>query len=229
MRVRRLDCRTAGLPKGYRFMNPYPFLGRVFLLYGRERKNMTTRRDGQGGFMLLEVLIAAVVIVVLVLAFIGGIVASFMADASSHNTNTSVNVARQTIEEVLELSFGDILTRARYAPVCVDLNSLHRRRLDMYANRTFTDALAGHASGVSPAPLPTVDEPLPYERYRALGTITPVAVLLVVLGSFLVWWRRQMKHAAGPKAQLLRLRKHCHARTCARRLETHVKLIPHHR
>ncbi len=88
---------------------PVPFPGTGFLLYGRERRNMTIRRDGQGGFTLLEVLIAAVVIVVLVLAFIGGIVASFMADASSHNTNASVNVARRTTEEVLELSFGDIL------------------------------------------------------------------------------------------------------------------------
>ena len=130
---------------------------------------------------------------------------------------------------MLELLFEDILARARHAPVRVDLNSLHRRRLDMYANRTFTDALAGHASGVSPAPLPTVDEPLPYERYRALGTIAPVAILLVVLGSFLVWWRRQMKHAAGPRAQLLQLRKRRHARARTRRLETHVKLIPHRR
>ena len=63
----------------------------------------------QNGVSLLEVLIAAVVVVVLVLAFLGSVVASFMADASSHNSNASVNVARQTMEEILELSFQDVL------------------------------------------------------------------------------------------------------------------------
>lgn len=70
---------------------------------------MRLTRDGQRGFSLLEVLIAAVVVVVLVLSFLGSVVASFMADAASHNVNSSVNVARQTVEEVLELSFTDVL------------------------------------------------------------------------------------------------------------------------
>ena len=70
---------------------------------------MWRRLNRQNGFSLLEVLIAAVVVVVLVLAFLGSVVASFMVDSSSHNSNASVNVARQTMEEVLELSFQDVL------------------------------------------------------------------------------------------------------------------------
>ena len=70
---------------------------------------MKSTRDGQRGFSILEVLIAAVVVVLLVLAFLGSVVASFMADISSHNTNGSVNVARQTVEELFELSFSDVL------------------------------------------------------------------------------------------------------------------------
>lgn len=120
-----------------------------------------------------------------------------------------------------------ILAQARHAPVRIDLNSLRRRRLDMYANRIFTDALAGHALGVSPVPIPIVDEPLPSERSRSLRTVVPVAILVVTLGCFLIWWRRQMKHAAGPTAQLLQFRKRRHARARAGEVETHVKLTSH--
>jgi len=70
---------------------------------------MHRRRSPEAGFTLLEVLIAAVVVVVLALAFLGSVVASFMADTGSHNSNAAVNAARQTMEEVMELAFGDVL------------------------------------------------------------------------------------------------------------------------
>lgn len=70
---------------------------------------MSANRGIEGGFTLLEVMIAAVVVVILLLGFVGSVVASFMADTGSHNTDTAVNVARQTMEEVMEVSFEDVL------------------------------------------------------------------------------------------------------------------------
>jgi Tfp pilus assembly protein PilV len=70
---------------------------------------MFHRCGNEAGFALLEVMIAAVVVVVLLLGFLGSVVASFLADAGSRSTNDAVNVARQTMEEALELTFQDVL------------------------------------------------------------------------------------------------------------------------
>ena len=70
---------------------------------------MSGLRKHEGGFTLLEVMIAAVVVVILVPAFLGSIVASFLADAGGRSTDGAVNTARQTMEEVLGLSFQDVL------------------------------------------------------------------------------------------------------------------------
>lgn len=66
-------------------------------------------RPAQKGTSLIEVMIAAVVVVILALAFMGSVTASFMADASSHSVNGAMNVARATMEESIELSFADLL------------------------------------------------------------------------------------------------------------------------
>lgn len=63
----------------------------------------------ESGLSLLEVLIAAAVLVILALAFLGNIVAAALGGAGNLNTNQAVNVARQTMEEVLETPFLDTL------------------------------------------------------------------------------------------------------------------------
>ena len=63
----------------------------------------------ESGFSLLEVMISGVVVVILALAFFGSVVGSFLADAGSQSTNAAVNLARQTMEEAVELSFLDAM------------------------------------------------------------------------------------------------------------------------
>ena len=70
---------------------------------------MRTGKCNQNGFSLLEVMIAAVVVVVLVLAFMKSMVGTFLADSSSRNSSASVNLARNAMEEIVELAFDDVL------------------------------------------------------------------------------------------------------------------------
>ena len=91
-------------------MSPYPFAGAgfVFVRLVAEGKMLSIRAREQG-FSLLEALIAAVVVVILLLGFMGSVVGSFLADAGSRNTGLAVNVARQTMEEAVELDYADAL------------------------------------------------------------------------------------------------------------------------
>jgi prepilin-type N-terminal cleavage/methylation domain-containing protein len=89
--------------------NPQPFRERVLLLYGGRENGMQEALKDERGFSLLEVLIAAVVVVILLMAFLGSVVASFLADAGSQNSNSAVNLARKTMEEVMGVPFQDAL------------------------------------------------------------------------------------------------------------------------
>lgn len=122
-----------------------------------------------------------------------------------------------------------ILAEARHTPVRVDADSLHRRRLRMYAGTTYAESMGGQPVSATPTLPPAVGEEAAPEAAPAWGRAVAIALPVVVFGSFLIWWRRQMKHAAGPKAQLLDLRKRRHQRVQAKRVGSHITLTPHRR
>ena len=67
------------------------------------------RRGSNAGFSLIEVMIAAVILVILALGLAGSLGAAFMADASARNTATSTNAAQQLMEELQGLDYADVL------------------------------------------------------------------------------------------------------------------------
>lgn len=100
-----------------------------------------------------------------------------------------------------------ILAQAKHAPVRVDAHSLYRRRLDMYAGRSYTESLVGQPVSVTPTVLAVAAPEAPTETSRDWKTIVAISLPLVVFGGFFIWWRRQMKHAADSRAQLIDLRR----------------------
>lgn len=63
--------------------------------------------DGQKGFTLLELTIAAVILVILLMTFLSTLTSSFLADNVAVTTNACRATAERLMEEVLDLSFGD--------------------------------------------------------------------------------------------------------------------------
>lgn len=68
-----------------------------------------TRRKVQGGFTLLELMVAAVVMSIVFMGFLSAITASFMATNMANTASKSQATARRLMEEALELQYGDIL------------------------------------------------------------------------------------------------------------------------
>jgi len=68
-----------------------------------------TAHSSEAAYTLLEVMVAAVIVVILALGLAGSMGAAFMADASARNTAASVHAAQQTLEELQQLDYGDVL------------------------------------------------------------------------------------------------------------------------
>jgi prepilin-type N-terminal cleavage/methylation domain-containing protein len=65
------------------------------------------RRDA--GFSLLEVMIAAVVVVILAMGLASSMGSAFMADNAARGAAASTNACQQTLEELQQLAYGDVL------------------------------------------------------------------------------------------------------------------------
>ena len=63
----------------------------------------------QRGFTLLELMIAAVILVILFMGFMSSLTSSFLADVSSNIANSSRANAERLMEESLDLSYEDCL------------------------------------------------------------------------------------------------------------------------
>ena len=63
----------------------------------------------QRGFTLLELMIAAVILVILFMGFMSSLTSSFLADVSSNIANSSRANAERLMEESLDLSYSDCL------------------------------------------------------------------------------------------------------------------------
>ena len=100
-----------------------------------------------------------------------------------------------------------VLAQAAHEPVMVDVNALHERRLAMYDGASYTEGMTGHASLI---PVLLLQVPtssiVPDESSHVWGWIVAAGVLAICFGSFLIWWRRQMKYAVTPSSQIVRLR-----------------------
>ena len=121
-----------------------------------------------------------------------------------------------------------ILAQAGHAPVLVEVDSLRRRRLDMYAGTTYTESLTGRMPTAPRTVLPVVSQAAP-ERSRGWGTALAIAVPMLMFVGCLVWWRRQMKYASAFSTQLLELRQRRHAQARRERRRSHIKLVPRRR
>ena len=65
--------------------------------------------DRQKGFTLLELMIAAVILVVLFMAFLSTLTGSFLADTTATTANTARATAERLMEEILDLAYDDTL------------------------------------------------------------------------------------------------------------------------
>lgn len=65
--------------------------------------------DRQKGFTLLELMIAAVILVLLFMAFLSTLTGSFLADTTATTANNARATAERLMEETLDLSYGDCL------------------------------------------------------------------------------------------------------------------------
>jgi len=73
------------------------------------RETPMRRREDQSGFTLIEVMIAAVVVVILALGLASSMGAAFMADAAARNAAVSTQAAQQVMEELQGLAWADVL------------------------------------------------------------------------------------------------------------------------
>ena len=69
----------------------------------------TACHDRDNGYSLLEVMIAAMVVVVLAMGLAGSMGAAFLADAAARDTATATHACQQVMEELEELDYGDVL------------------------------------------------------------------------------------------------------------------------
>gem|GEM_PF-3661902 len=74
---------------------------------GKGRMMRGVRRDA--GFSLLEVMIAAVVVVILAMGLASSMGSAFMADNAARGAAASTNACQQTLEELQQLAYGDVL------------------------------------------------------------------------------------------------------------------------
>jgi hypothetical protein len=65
------------------------------------------RRDAASS--LLEVMIAAVVVVILALGLASSMGSAFLADTAARSVSASANACQQVLEELQELDYGDVL------------------------------------------------------------------------------------------------------------------------
>jgi prepilin-type N-terminal cleavage/methylation domain-containing protein len=65
------------------------------------------RRDA--GFSLLELMIAAVVVVILAMGLASSMGSAFMADNAARGAAASTNACQQTLEELQQMAYGDVL------------------------------------------------------------------------------------------------------------------------
>ena len=61
------------------------------------------------GFTLLEVMIAAVIVVILAMGLAASMGVAFMADSSARNTAASTHACQQVMEEMQQLDYSDVL------------------------------------------------------------------------------------------------------------------------
>jgi prepilin-type N-terminal cleavage/methylation domain-containing protein len=67
------------------------------------------RHRADGGFTLLELMIATVVMAIIFMGLISSITGSFLATGTANKATESQAIARQMLEEAMELSYGDML------------------------------------------------------------------------------------------------------------------------
>ncbi len=80
----------------------------------------TGNLDQDGGFTLLEVLIAAVVMAIILMGLISSITGSFIATDASNKASESQATARQLLEEAVGLNYGEQVQLADSATVTAD-------------------------------------------------------------------------------------------------------------
>lgn|GEM_PF-2064689 len=67
------------------------------------------RRHTNGGFTLLELMIAIVVMAIIFMGLVSSVTGSFLATGMANKATQAQAVARQMLEEAMELSYGDML------------------------------------------------------------------------------------------------------------------------
>ena len=99
-----------------------------------------------------------------------------------------------------------ILAKAAHEPVKVDANVLHKRILAMYDGTSFSEGLTGRVVGNVSALNQLPPPAAPLENSHVWGSIIMLAIPVILLGAFLLWWQRQAKFAVEPRSQIVRLR-----------------------
>lgn len=102
---------TAGLPKGQ--ANPNPHLrpgGAGFLFFrGHNVRFSSQRHTTNGGFTLLEVMIASVVMAIIFMGLISSITGAFLTTEMANKASMAQATARRVLEEATQLDYGDML------------------------------------------------------------------------------------------------------------------------
>ncbi len=70
---------------------------------------LSARRHANAGFTLLEVLIAAVVMVIILMGLLSSISGAFLATDASNKATESQAMARRLLEETTALTYGEIV------------------------------------------------------------------------------------------------------------------------
>ena len=84
--------------------------GAGFLFFrGTDVRLVNRRRHADGGFTLLEIMIACVVMAIVFMGLISSMSGAFLATGMANKASESQATARQMLEEAMELSYDDML------------------------------------------------------------------------------------------------------------------------
>lgn len=124
-----------------------------------------TARASDVAFTLLEVMIAAVLVMILTMGLAATMGAAFMAAASARNTAASSHACQQVMEELEQLDYGDILACDSDAILTAEGIAVK-----IAASEAMVGMLLIEVAGCRPSPERTLLElaPLTMEQFRNL-------------------------------------------------------------